>query len=84
MAMFGLLNRVLVGFVGMVLLAAPVGGVEITEIIHGGLERPSAVAADGAGNVYVAGRFSDNVFQVTPGERSRRSSTRAETARAIL
>ncbi len=45
----------------------------ITEIIDGSgdgagntLSVPVGVAVDGAGNVYVAGRDSDNAFRITP------------------
>jgi cysteine-rich repeat protein len=31
------------------------------------LDRPSSIAVDGSGNVYVAGSFSDNAFKITPG-----------------
>ena len=46
---------------------------DITEIIDASgdgagnpLSGPLSVAVDGAGSVYVAGRFSDNAFQITP------------------
>ncbi len=45
----------------------------VTEIIDStgdgtnSLTEPRGVAADSAGNVYVAGDVSDNVFKITPG-----------------
>jgi hypothetical protein len=54
----------------LTLPTAPLFAQSITEIIganYGRLDYPQGVAADSAGNVYVAGAYSDNVFKITPG-----------------
>jgi len=55
-------------------LASPSVGQTITEIIDAGgdgvgniLDTATGIALDGVGNVYMAGRVSNNAFKVTPG-----------------